>query len=104
MTDGVGYLTSLLHDNAVESDTESEHAYAASTLRKFSPNRSTHNRGSRGRGKHDRKGKACPSRDKSRSVNKWKDNPCRHCCKFKRDYQHDSDSATCFYNKKYKGW
>ena len=67
VTDGVGYLTILLHDTAFKSDTESKHAYAASTLHEYSPDRSTCSRGIRGRGRHDKKGKASPPREKSAS-------------------------------------
>ena len=37
VTDGVGYLTSLLHNTAVESETESETAYTESTSCESSP-------------------------------------------------------------------
>ena len=98
VTEGIGYLTNLLHDNAVESETVSEHAYAVSTSRESSPNQSTRIRESRGRGRRDKIVKSLPHRYKSRSASEWKDNPCHHCRKFKWRYQHDNDSSACFYN------
>ena len=100
VTDGVGYLTRLLHDTTVKSDTGSKHAYAASTLHEYYPDRSTCSRGIRGRGRRNKKGKSRPPRENICNANEWKENPYRHCRKFKRRYQHDNNSATCFYNKK----
>ena len=64
VTDSVGYLTSLLHNTTVESDTGSETAYTASTSRESFPDQSTLSRRSRGRRRHNKKVKAGPPREK----------------------------------------
>jgi hypothetical protein len=44
-------------------------------------------------------------RSTERATGKWQDNPCKHCKKFKRRYQHpEIDEKQCHWNSKKTGW
>eukprot|EP00804_Cyclotella_cryptica_P021957 CCRYP_000902-RA/>CCRYP_000902-RA protein AED:0.67 eAED:0.68 QI:0/0/0/1/1/1/2/0/488 len=106
VTDQIAYLTSLLHQQPV-GDTEGA-AYAAQSDSESSASKTRH--GTRNHTKHtttNRKPRRGRDRARSRSQQRGshKNNPCKHCRRFRRHRQHPNiPEQDCFWNTKFKGF
>ena len=88
--------------NAATSDSESSTDKARSCSR---------NRKNKDKDKDKKKGKRDKSRDRRKDEDKkddkkaWRDNPCPHCKKWRRNRQHPNVSPSqCSWNQSYKGY
>ena len=106
VTDQIAYLTSLLHQQPVD-DTEGA-AYAAQSDSESSAGKTRH--GTRNHAKHtttNREPRRGRDRARSRSQQRGshKNNPCKHCRRFRRHRQHPNiPEQDCFWNTKFKGF
>ena len=102
-TDPLNYLSSLMQDTDYEesafgatnnSDSSIESKKSTKSTTRNKPNR----RG--GRSKSKDRGTKTPA-----TSDKWQNNPCKHCKKFKRRNQHpDYPTEQCFWNTKMLAW
>ena len=108
VTDQISYLTSLLQHKPIDNVAD-ETAYAAQSDSESSAGKSR--RSTRNNSRHPTTSRE-PRRDRDRARsrsqrrrNPHKDNPCKHCCRFRRNRQHPNiPEKDCFWNQKYKGF
>jgi len=106
LSDSMSYLTKLMQDTMVEEDATTYSGYETANAATSDSDSSYDTKRSKKKSKKKKKKDTKKSKGrKSEERTSYKDNPCKHCRKFKCRKQHKGLSEDkCFWNKKYNGW